>query len=136
MKGTGEYPPDWEEIAEQIKGQAGWKCESCRHGHHPATGYTLTVHHLDGDKGNCQDWNLAALCQRCHLHIQGKVFLPQSYMFMHTGWMLPHVEGYYKSIRCHGERTAQRDRMGTCPKCGSGSYQKLGLLRNVSTVEP
>ncbi|GAH88897.1 unnamed protein product, partial [marine sediment metagenome] len=27
----------------------------------------LTVHHLDGNKANCEDWNLAALCQRCHL---------------------------------------------------------------------
>lgn len=33
----------------------------------------LTVHHLDGDKLNCRWWNLAALCQRCHLSIQGRV---------------------------------------------------------------
>jgi hypothetical protein len=32
----------------------------------------LTVHHLDSDKENLAWWNLPALCQVCHLAIQGK----------------------------------------------------------------
>lgn len=98
----GEYPDNWLEISRTIKEKAGNKCERCGRGNHPATGYTLTVHHLDGDKSNCESWNLAALCQRCHLKIQGKVFLPQFYMFEHSGWMKPHLEGYYRAIKHKG----------------------------------
>ena len=98
MKGTGEYPKDWPAIAVRIKEKAGNKCERCSHKHEVETGYVLTVHHLDGDKSNNADWNLAALCQRCHLHIQGKVFMAQFYMFEHTDWFKPHLEGYYHSL--------------------------------------
>ena len=93
------YPENWGEIATAIKDKHNWKCERCGHKHEPQTGYTLTVHHLDMDKANCEDWNLAALCQRCHLRIQGRVFLPQFYMFEHSEWFKPHVEGYYQSIK-------------------------------------
>ena len=93
---TGEYPADWEEISHRIKAKHNYCCERCGRPHDPKKGYTLTVHHLDLDKSNVEDWNLAALCQRCHLVIQGRVFMPQSFMFEHTDWMKPHVEGYYK----------------------------------------
>jgi hypothetical protein len=98
VKVSGEYPPEWPAVAKEVKDAAAWKCERCGHGHEPKTGYSLTVHHLDGDKANLARWNLAALCQRCHLHIQGRVFMPQFYMFEHTAWFLPHVVGYYQSL--------------------------------------
>jgi len=91
---TGEYPANWAEIAKQVKDEAGWKCERCKHPHDPTNGYTLTTAHLIPDKGNCARWNLAALCQRCHLHIQGKVDFVQPYMFPHSEWMRPHVDGF------------------------------------------
>lgn len=97
MKGKGEYPPNWPEIAAQVRAEAGDKCERCRHDNDTTSGHTLTTHHLDGDKANCARWNLAALCQRCHLKIQGRVFLPQCYMFEHSEWFKPHVVGYYQS---------------------------------------
>jgi hypothetical protein len=71
---------------------------------HDATGVRLaawrilTVHHLDGDKANCRWWNLASLCQRCHLHIQGKVDMARVYPFEHTAWMQPYVAGYYAHV--------------------------------------
>jgi len=99
MKGTGEYTDDWPDIARQRKEEAGWKCVRCGHLHDPEHGYTLTVHHLDGDKSNNAWWNTPALCQRCHLAIQGKVFMPQFYMFEHSGWIKPYVEGYYASLK-------------------------------------
>jgi 5-methylcytosine-specific restriction endonuclease McrA len=71
------YPPNWPEIAGRIKEAAGWKCERCGHPNEFESCHVLTVHHLDGDKQNCQDWNLAALCQRCHLSIQGRVKMDQ-----------------------------------------------------------
>ncbi len=97
-KFKGEYPPHWGRIAIAVKEKWGWKCERCGEPHDVMTGHVLTIHHLDGDKSNNDDWNLACLCQRCHLHIQGKVTLSQFFMFEHTGWMIPHVEGYYKSL--------------------------------------
>ncbi len=56
----------------------------------------LTVHHLDGDKGNCRWWNLASLDQVCHLQVQAKIRnMDQHYMHHHTEWFLPYVAGYY-----------------------------------------
>jgi len=94
---VADYPPDWPEIACDIKDAADWKCERCGHAHDPAAGYTLTVHHLDMNKANCADWNLAALCQRCHLRIQGKVDFEQQYMLPHSEWMRPHVDGFKRA---------------------------------------
>ena len=89
-----DYPADWKEIAALVKDRSGWKCERCGHDHDPPAGYTLTVHHLDMDPANCAEYNLAALCQRCHLSIQSKVDFEQQYMFAHTPWMKPHVDGF------------------------------------------
>jgi len=55
----------------------------------------LTVHHLDGDKANDAWWNTLALCQRCHLEIQGKVDPEQPYFFEHSKWIRPFIGGYY-----------------------------------------
>ncbi len=94
----GTYADDQKDIHNNLKEQWGWKCERCNHPHDPLHGYTLTVHHLDGNKGNNADWNLACLCQKCHLHIQGTVFMPQSFMFDHSDWFKPHMEGYLQSV--------------------------------------
>ena len=55
----------------------------------------LTVHHLNGVKHDCRWWNLAALCQRCHLTIQGKVYLDRPWDKPHTEWFRPHAAGFY-----------------------------------------
>lgn len=55
----------------------------------------LTVHHLDENKANCRWWNLAPLCQRCHLTIQTRVHLHQVYVFAHSDWFKPYAAGYY-----------------------------------------
>ncbi len=52
------YPEDWDVIAKAVKEAAGWLCEHCGHVHEVASGYVLTVHHLDGDPANCDDSNL------------------------------------------------------------------------------
>ena len=89
-----DYPPNWKQIATAVKDAAGWECIRCEHPHDPSAGYTLTVHHLDMNPANCEWWNLAALCQRCHLRIQGKVDFEQQYMFEHSAWMRPFVDGF------------------------------------------
>ena len=67
----------------------------------------LTVHHLDGNKLNCRWWNLAALCQRCHLTIQGKVKLQRPYFLEHSEWFKPYVAGYYASTILGEELTRE-----------------------------
>jgi 5-methylcytosine-specific restriction endonuclease McrA len=99
-KSISEYPVDWKQIARQTKDEAGWKCIRCGHVHEPATGYTLTVHHLTLDPANCRWWNLAALCQRCHLRIQAKVIMERPWMLEHSEWFRPYVAGYYAHL--HG----------------------------------
>ena len=90
---NNDYPDNWAEIAQRIKAHAGWRCERCDTANDFDTRHVLTVHHLDGDKSNCAEWNLAALCQRCHLKIQARVEMRQGYMFEHSDWMKPHVDG-------------------------------------------
>jgi len=81
------YPDNWGEISERIRYErAGnrcehWtvdrmgdaifetRCEAVNGKPHPETGSTvvLTVAHLDHNPANCDDDNLEAMCQRCHL---------------------------------------------------------------------
>jgi hypothetical protein len=92
------YPDNWKEISHRIRfGRANGKCEQCGVAHN-AVGYrepdgtfaelslqelangvaeadgskvitiVLTTAHLNHDPSDCRDENLAAWCQRCHLH--------------------------------------------------------------------
>lgn len=69
--------------------------EHCTHDPEVYDHRVLTVHHLDGDKTNLAWWNLASLCQRCHLEIQGRVRMEQTYQLPHSDWFCPYVAGFY-----------------------------------------
>jgi len=75
-----KYPKNWKEISKEIKDRAGWKCERCGRLNDWFEGYTLTVHHLDGDPLNCNPKNLIALCQRCHLSVQSRFHPKQEWL--------------------------------------------------------
>lgn len=90
-----DYAPDWKAVATKVKDDAGWCCIRCKHSHSREGWRILTVHHLDGDKANNAWWNLLALCQRCHLSIQGRVSPERPYLFDHTPWFVPYVCGFY-----------------------------------------
>lgn len=92
------YPDNWFLVAYLVKQSAGWCCILCGHPHDPKTGHTLTVHHLDMNPGNCAWWNLAALCQKCHLSVQARIFVDQPNMFGHEDWYKPFVAGYHAHI--------------------------------------
>ncbi len=91
------YPPDWESISKRIRFErAGNRCEWCNAPNRTAIGrlkldkaewvvwsdelndewyeveVVLTVAHLDHIPMNCDDDNLAALCQLCHLRYDSK----------------------------------------------------------------
>lgn len=68
----------------------------------------LTVHHLTGEKADCRWWNLAALCQRCHLQIQGRVRMEQVYPFEHSDWFKPYAAGYYAATHLGEELTREK----------------------------
>jgi 5-methylcytosine-specific restriction endonuclease McrA len=89
----GPYPPNWKEIADRTKAEASWCCVRCGALNQP--GRVLTVHHIDMNPANCEWWNLAALCQQCHLTIQAKVRIEQPYLLPHSDWFRPYVAGYY-----------------------------------------
>lgn len=91
----GEYPSDWPDISRRVKEEASGSCIRCRHPHDVRSGRVLTVHHFDGDKGNCVWWNLLALCQRCHLSFQSRVNPDVPYMFEHSDWLKPYAAGFY-----------------------------------------
>lgn len=91
----GTYPQNWREIARKVKADSGWCCVRCGAPHDPKTGHSLTVHHLDMTPENCAWYNLAALCQRCHLQIQAKVIMERPWMFEHSDWFKPYAAGYY-----------------------------------------
>lgn len=97
-RGTGEYPPGWKEFADSVKEAAGWVCCRCGHGHDPAAGYCLTVHHATMAKDEPYDhwWAFLPLCQRCHLSVQARVNLDRPYvMGEHSAWFKPYVAGFY-----------------------------------------
>ena len=99
-----EYPPDWPQIAERIKRLAGYRCERCGYPDHKPSGHVLTVHHLIPDKSLCEDWNLAALCQRCHLSIQARInMFQQIFDFVEISeWFKPHLAGFLEWKRTGG----------------------------------
>lgn len=116
-KSVSHYPANWKEIARQIKEQAGWRCVRCGHAHDPKAGRTLTVHHLDMDPSHSDPakywWNLAALCQRCHLQIQAKVVMERQWMFEHSAWFRPYAAGWYayKYLGLHLSRAEVEQRL-------------------------
>lgn len=126
------YPDDWPEIAERIKRAARWRCEHCGHKHEPSTGYTLTVHHLDGDKSNVSWRNLVALCQRCHLHIQAVWRPGQPWLFAPPDWAIwrGHVPGMVMP-----ELTMVDHELLKAIRAGSGKDGEVRSLFQVAVVE-
>lgn len=100
--GNGEWSPcdDGCEHDGPTRWQHEYPASGLPHGEPPdpvieAQWRILTVHHLNGVKHDCRWWNLAALCQRCHLTIQSRVLMDRVYPFEHSAWFKPHAAGWY-----------------------------------------
>lgn len=92
-KGDGEWSPCDDGCKHDGPGRS--RGIAIRDGLQQARWRILTVHHLNGDKADCRWWNLASLCQRCHLRIQRTVVLPRVFPWEHTEWFKPYAAGWY-----------------------------------------
>lgn len=90
---TNDYNADGKAKRREARERAGNKCIRC--GSPSVTGRILTTHHFDGNKANDEWWNLLALCQVCHLQIQGKVDPEIPYFLEHSHWLRPYIAGFY-----------------------------------------
>lgn len=55
----------------------------------------LTVHHLTNQKDDSRWFNLVALCQSCHLKVQGKVWMERGFMLEMADWFKPYAAAYF-----------------------------------------
>lgn len=68
-----KYPPNWKEIASDVKEKSGWKCQPCgKQCYFPDekvedTRRVLTVAHINHVEMDCRRENLVAACSVCHL---------------------------------------------------------------------
>lgn len=92
---TNNYNADGQQKRREARERAGNKCIRCSSPSVP--GRILTTHHFDGNKANDAWWNLLALCQVCHLQIQGKVDPETPWFFEHSDWLKPYAAGFYAS---------------------------------------
>jgi hypothetical protein len=113
------YPSDWKQIRARILERAGHCCEGspafpdCRAPNgwyrsqqtgqllekeqaiahcylgYPMTRIVLTIAHLDHTPENCDDSNLRAWCQRCHLTYDAKHHAQNAYATRREGRALP-----------------------------------------------
>lgn len=90
---TNDYNPDGKEKRREARERAGNKCIRC--GSPSVPGRILTTHHFDGNKANDEWWNLLALCQVCHLQVQGRVDPEIPWFLEHSEWLKPYVAGFY-----------------------------------------
>ncbi len=60
-----EYCPDWSEISKAYRASTSYRCEICDINLSDSR-HLLHVHHINGDKSNCDSSNLQAECLYCH----------------------------------------------------------------------
>ncbi len=113
------YLKDGELVEEHVLGSwsAVWAREwGEKHGWQAAAQWRiLTVHHLDEDKANCRWWNLAALCQRCHLRMQRAVVMGRPYHYEHSTWFKPYAAGFY-AWKYLGEDLGREETLSRLPE--------------------
>lgn len=90
---TGQYAADGKATRKAAREVAGNRCVRCLSPSVP--GRILTTHHFDGNKSNDAWWNLMALCQVCHLQVQGKVDPEVPFFLEHSAWAKPYMAGFY-----------------------------------------
>lgn len=79
IKDKSRYPSNWKEIRQRILERANNCCEFCGVENHTMrwngkkdVKIVLTIAHLDNVPEHCDESNLRALCQKCHLTYDAK----------------------------------------------------------------
>ena len=79
IKDKSRYPSNWKEIRQRILVRANNRCEFCGVENHTLrfngkkdVKIVLTIAHLDNVPEHCEESNLRALCQKCHLTYDAK----------------------------------------------------------------
>lgn len=98
------YPKNWDEISEQVKDEAGRKCEACGEPHSVKTWHILTTHHLIPDTDLNERWNLMAICQRCNLRAEAKnKAIRKQLVIWHkyskADWLMKQLKAYAQILR-------------------------------------
>ena len=113
-----QYPPDWDEIAEELKEDVG-RCENCLASGSEAQ---LEVHHVVpvGSGGSHLRSNLKILCHQCHKSVHKEDEMARVIEFF-TGWKIPDEDfevfrNYLKSVEMR-------------PHGGDGFYIPIGEIR-------
>ena len=72
------YPPEWNyKLRLKIRRRDDFTCQNCG-----KRQKGLDIHHIDGDKWNCNPLNLICLCRSCHRFVQsGKIPCPAPQVF-------------------------------------------------------
>ena len=88
------YPTGWETIKRDIRKRDGGLCLMCGRGDFSNTILRAAdVHHIDGNKQNCEDKNLISLCRPCHglsqNHMDESVFGLRSILTERYGYDYP-----------------------------------------------
>lgn len=60
-----QYPKNWSILSTKYREHMKWKCEKCGNDFSENKS-RLDTHHINGDKSNCNYYNLKALCKMCH----------------------------------------------------------------------
>ena len=89
------YPSSWQRHSKRTKKEAGYKCIRCNEPNNPEIGHQLTVHHFDGNKLNNGWWNLMALCEDCHRHVELWESPDHLYGPDCADWIKPYLAGLY-----------------------------------------
>ncbi len=73
---SGDYSPNWSDIACSIKEQRRWRCETC--GFEAYGSSLIQVHHINRNKTDNSVANLQVLCAACHgmKHIRSPLWPP------------------------------------------------------------
>jgi len=133
IKYFGVYPPTWLNISYLVKKRNYWRCERCHHKLDKTT--NLAVLQLDGNRGNIEPWNLAALCPNCRKYIQpfGLETLLLAYdspgiFGNNEPWLKSHIAGikeavYFGLSPADGEAITSYPHSTTSLNVGGGSPQ-------------
>ena len=60
-----DYPPEFNQISERLRRNAGWRCHNCKVGLSQRKQY-LHIHHVNGNRADSSPDNLKVLCIACH----------------------------------------------------------------------